>query len=148
MSEVSGEKGHSDKQHVWDNPRNVTFLLWALVVVCVAVAAADLFYVKKIHFEPGRVAGAASKTIVVPAVWKLLVFYIIIHTCPGRLKLFHSFLKYGTSSMSVIGICHLVENHSVTVWGILRHFFHINQQNFIDFSNSRFCRDSFLSSSF
>ncbi len=58
MSEVSGEKGHSDKQHVWDNPRNVTFLLWALVVVCVAVAAADLFYVKKIHFEPERVFAA------------------------------------------------------------------------------------------
>jgi hypothetical protein len=85
---------------------------------------------------------------VVPAVWKFFVFYIIIHAHPGWLKLSHSFLKYGARPMLKMeskknGLRHLVENHSATVWGILRHFFYINQQNFIVFSNSRFCLDSF-----
>ena len=42
----------------WDNPRNVNILVWALVVACAAVAAADLFYVKKIHFNPENIFAA------------------------------------------------------------------------------------------
>lgn len=41
----------TEQKHVWDSSRNVNILLGVLVVACVVVAAADLFYVKKIHFE-------------------------------------------------------------------------------------------------
>ena len=48
----------SEKTHIWDNPKNVNAFIAALVVACVAVAAADLFYVKKIHFEPENIFAA------------------------------------------------------------------------------------------
>ena len=49
---------NSEQKHIWDNPRNVNILIGLLAFACVAVALADLFYVKKIHFEPENIFAA------------------------------------------------------------------------------------------
>lgn len=40
---------HDDRRWL-DEPRNVTRLVWGLVVVCGALLLADLFYHKHVHF--------------------------------------------------------------------------------------------------
>ncbi len=58
MSAPENNETKTDKTPIWDNPKNVNVLIWALVVACVSVAAADLFYVKKIHFNPENIFAA------------------------------------------------------------------------------------------
>ena len=58
MSQPDSGEQQTEKTPIWDNPRNVNILVWALVAACVAVAAADLFYVKKIHFNPENIIAA------------------------------------------------------------------------------------------
>lgn len=58
MSAPDSKDEKTDKIPIWDNPRNVNILVWALAIACAVVAAADLFYVKKIHFNPENIFAA------------------------------------------------------------------------------------------
>ena len=41
------------ERHVWDNPKNVQVLLWALFAVCGLIAVVDFFIARHESFEHG-----------------------------------------------------------------------------------------------